>query len=330
MAMARRLGKSELKVSEIGLGCWAIGGPSFDDNGEPTGWSGNNDADSLTGLYKAYELGVNHWDTADVYGKGHSERLIGRVFREGVKREEIVLASKVGWHKGTADHSFEPLHIRNQLEQSLKNLNTDYLDIYYLHNPFFGERDHYLKPAAETMHQLKEEGKIRVIGQSAYSFKQFLRVCHTTQPQVLQLPYNALSSPFDTSKVDIFSWAAENDLGVVMFGAYAKGILLGKYDENHLPQLESGDVRVRTGEFKADFLKHLKQALNRLRDRFGGDLEDLARVANQYALSKSESAVVIPGFKNERQVSVNTATMNKPLTTDEIKFVESVFESFKK
>jgi len=329
MAKMRRLGKSELKVSEIGLGCWAIGGPSFDDNGEPTGWSGNNDADSLAGLYRAYELGVNHWDTADVYGKGHSERLIGRVFREGVKREEIVLASKVGWHKGTAAHSFESLNIRNQLEQSLKNLNTDYLDIYYLHNPFFGEKDQYLNPAAETMHQLKEEGKIRVVGQSAYSYKQFLRVCQTTKPEVLQLPYNALRSPFDALRSDIFSWSDENDMGVVMFGSYAKGILLGKYDENNLPQVEDGDVRARSGEFESDFLRRLKPALNQLRDRFGSHLGDLARVANQYALSKSEAAVVIPGFKNERQVTVNTATMDKPLTIEEIRFVESVFESFK-
>ncbi len=165
----RTLGKSGLKVSEIGLGCWAIGGPSFSDDGYPNGWAGNDDHESLKGLFKAYEIGINHWDTADVYGRGHSERLIGRVFREGVKRDNIILASKVGWFKGTAVHPFEPLHIRHQLEQSLWNLGTDYIDIYYLHNAYFGEDHEYLERAAETVHTLKEEGKIRVIGQSAYS-----------------------------------------------------------------------------------------------------------------------------------------------------------------
>jgi myo-inositol catabolism protein IolS len=80
MVNYRILGKSGLKVTEIGLGCWAIGGPSFSDDGQPNGWAGADDQASVKGLLKAYELGINHWDSADAYGKGHSERLIGKVF----------------------------------------------------------------------------------------------------------------------------------------------------------------------------------------------------------------------------------------------------------
>ncbi len=325
----RILGKSGLKVSEVGLGCWAAGGPSFDDEGQPVGWSGNDDKASLAGMFRAWELGINHWDTADVYGKGHSERLIGKAFREGVKREEIVLAGKVGWFRGTAAHPFEPLHIRHQCEQSLANLGTDYLDIYYLHNPFFGENDEYLEPAAEQMFRLKEEGKIRVIGQSAYSYEQFLKVCPVTGPEVLQLPYNALRSPFDTPETDIFTWADQRDMGLVLFGSYAKGVLLGKYNPDNPPQFDVGDIRNRVEDFGAEFLRRLSDALDKLRTRFGESAEELARVANQYALSKSKHAVVIPGFKNERQVTVNAGTMGKPLSREECLLIEEVMNIFK-
>ena len=329
MISHRVLGKSGLKVTEIGLGCWAIGGPSYSDDGYPNGWAGNDDKESLKGLYRAYELGINHWDTADVYGRGHSERLIGRVFREGVKREDIVLASKVGWFKGTADSAFEALHIRHQLEQSLLNLGTDYLDIYYLHNAYFGEDDKYLEPAAAMMHRLKEEGKIRVIGQSAYSYGQFQRVAPVTQPAVLQLPYNALESPFDKPENDIFKWADENDLGVVMFGTYAKGLLLGKYDPRHPPKFDRGDIRMNNDQFQQEFLRQLEPALENLRKHFGRDQQVLARVANQFALSRSKNAVAIPGFKNTRQVEANAATMGHLLKESEIEQVRQIFSVFK-
>lgn len=132
----RILGKSGLKVSEISLGCWAIGGPSWRD-GQPEGWFGNDDNESLAGLRRAFELGINHLDSADVYGDGHSERVIGQFLRE-IPREKVIVASKVGWFKGTAPHAMQPLHIRHQLEQTLTNLGTDYVDVYYFHNANFG------------------------------------------------------------------------------------------------------------------------------------------------------------------------------------------------
>ena len=329
MIQYRTLGKSGFKVSSIGLGCWGIGGPSWDDRGNPVGWSGANDQDSITGLMKAHELGINHWDTADTYGRGHSERLIGQAFQHGVKREDIVLASKVGWIKGTAEHAYERQHIRHQLEQSLVNLKTDYLDIYYLHHPFFGDDDDYLEEAAEEMHRLQKEGKFRIIGQSAYSYDQFLRVYPLVKPQVLQLPFNAIRSPFDKAENNIFRWADENQLGVVMFGTYAMGLLLGKYDMNKPPTFDEGDIRSARDTFSADFFKQLGPALDRLKQRFGENLQSLARVANQYALARSPNAVAIPGFKNSRQVESNFKTMEEPLTGEEIAFIAEIFEAFK-
>jgi len=331
MITYRTLGKSGLKVTEIGLGCWAIGGPSFSDDGEPNGWAGAEDRESLKGLLKAYELGINHWDSADAYGKGHSERLIGKVFSEGgVRREEIVLASKTGWFKGSAAHPYEPLHVRHQLEQTLQNLRTEYVDIYYFHNPFFGENDEYLEPASEVVHRMKAEGKIRVIGQSAYGYDQFLRVCPVTRPEVLQLPYNAMQSPFDHADKNIFKWADEQNLGIVMFGTYAMGLLLGKYDQQHPPKFDAGDIRSVREIFDMDFVNRLTPAIKKLKVKFGNTIADLASAANQYALTKSEHAVAIPGFKNERQVEINFSTMGKRLSEEEAGFIESILQPFKK
>lgn len=325
----RVLGKSGLKVSEIGLGCWAIGGLSWNDNGNQVGWSGANDKDSLQGLLKAYELGINHWDTADVYGKGHSERLIGKSFSEGVKREEIILATKIGWFKGTAPHAYDSLSIRHQFEQSLKNLRTDYVDIYYFHNPFFGENNEYLNSAAELLHNLKDEGKIRFVGQSAYTYDQFQEVCPVTRPDVLQLPFNAIKSPFDTNATNIFSWADEHNLGIVMFGTYAMGLLLGKYDSAIPPKFDEGDVRLERENFSIDFIKKLEPGLEKLKDKFGFDTQTLAWLANQYALHKSKNAVVIPGFKSADQVESNYKTMYRSLSIEEIEFINTVFAEFK-
>jgi len=330
MISYRILGKSELKVTEIGLGCWAIGGPSFADDGAPNGWSGNDDIESVKGLIRAYELGINHWDSADTYGKGHSERLIGKVFREGVKREKIVLATKVGWFKGTAAHPFEPIHLRHQIEQSLWNLKTDYIDIFYFHNPYFGENNMYLRPAAELVHRLKKEGKIRVIGQSAYSLKQFKNVCPVTKPEILQLPYNAMKSPFDTIETDIFEWADKKNFGMVLFGTYAMGLLLGKYNSKNPPNFAAGDIRSGNWNFKKEKLTELEIAITHLKKRFGDDTLNLARIANQYALSKSKNAVTIPGFKNANQVELNAQTMGKSLTEEEIRFITEVMNPFKK
>lgn len=325
----RILGKSGLKVTEVGIGCWAIGGPSFGDDGSPNGWAGNDDKESLAALQKAYELGINHWDTADAYGKGHSEQLIGAVFQQGVQREKIILATKVGWFKGTAKHPFEPAHIRHQLEQSLLNLRTDYVDIYYLHNPFFGDNDEYLDGAAEEVHRLKSEGKIRVVGQSAYTYEQFTRVCPVTKPEVLQLPYNALRSPFDTPETDIFKWADNQNLGIVVFGGYAKGLLTGKYDASKPPTFGHGDIRVNVELFKEEFLKKIEPALEKLRSRFGEDQQNLARIANQYALTKSEHVVAIPGFKNVAQVESNYQTMGQGITKDDFDYIIDCLKIFK-
>ena len=319
----RILGRSGLKVSEIGLGCWAIGGPSWRD-GNPVGWSGNDDAQSLAGLHRAFELGINHFDSADVYGDGHSERVLSRFLRE-VPREEVVIASKVGWFRGTAPNAMQPLHIRHQLEQSLQNLGTDYLDLHYFHNTNFGPDDQFLAPAAELMRDMQKEGKIRVIGQSAYSVGDFKRVCPVTQPDVLQFNYSAPGNDFDgnSSETDFFAWAEQQNLGLVLFGPLKQGLLLDKFDPNNPPQRGEGDIRAGNGGFSREGLLEWREKLAPIKARFGASVEDLTRVALQFALKRSPLACAIPGFKNAAQVEINAAASQKPLSDEDFAFVKA-------
>lgn len=321
----RILGKSGLKVSEIGLGCWAIGGPSWRD-GSAVGWSGNDDAQSLTGLLRAHELGINHFDTADVYGDGHSERVLGQFLKQ-VPRESVVIASKVGWFKGTAPGAMQPLHIRHQLEQSLHNLGTDYLDLHYFHNTNFGANDQYLEEAADLMRDLQKEGKVRVIGQSGYGVGDFLRVCPVTRPDVLQFGYAApgggdWDNPGATPDGDFFAWAQKQNLGLVLFGPLKQGLLLDKFDPENPPQRGEGDIRAGNGGFTREGLLEWREKLAPLKARFGGEVADLTRVALQFALGRSPLACVIPGFKNASQVEVNAAA-TKALSADDFEFVRA-------
>jgi len=315
----RVLGASGITVSEVGLGCWAIGGPSWRD-GEPVGWSGADDEQSLAGLRRAVELGVTHLDTADVYGDGHSERLIGRLLRE-IPRDQVVVASKVGWFKGTAPAFMDPLHIRHQLEQTLANLGVDELDIYYLHHADFGPDDRYLEPAAELMRTVQREGKIRAIGQSAYSFADFQRVCPVVRPSVVQFSYSALGSDYDHPDTDLFAWAEGQGYGIVLFSPLAQGLLLDKFDPANPHRFGEGDIRAAGDRFTAENLTRLRERLAPIKARFGATPRDLARVALQVALARSPNACVIPGFKTPAQVEINLAGAGQPLTAADVAFV---------
>ncbi len=179
----RRLGTSDINVSEVSLGCWTLGGLNWIE-GHATGWANVDPHEIESAIKVGIDGGINHFDNADVYGNGDAERLLASCLQNiGLNSNSLIIASKVGHYKGTAAHAYEKSHIRRQCEQSLINLRRDYLDIYYLHHAKFGPNDRYLDDAAETMQALQAEGKIRLIGQSAYKSSHFKSPCQlSSQP----------------------------------------------------------------------------------------------------------------------------------------------------
>ncbi|HPD18560.1 MAG TPA: aldo/keto reductase, partial [Candidatus Goldiibacteriota bacterium] len=148
----REIGRTGIKVSEISLGCWTLGGRTWNE-GESTGWDDVNEDEVINAVNYAVDRGVNHFDNADVYGNGRAERLLAKAL--GKRSKEVVIATKVGHFKGTAEHAYEPQHIIHQCEQSLVNLKREYIDIYYFHHGDFGEQDRYLHDAVDAMSRLK-------------------------------------------------------------------------------------------------------------------------------------------------------------------------------
>jgi aryl-alcohol dehydrogenase-like predicted oxidoreductase len=318
----RKLGKSNIEVSEISLGCWTMGGLNWVD-GMPNGWANVNENEISEAINYAIDNGVNHFDNADVYGNGRAERMLARIL--GKRTNNFIIATKVGWFPGTAAHAFEPEHIRHQCEQSLINLKRDYIDLYYFHHGHFGDNDEYLDDAIEVMYRLKEEGKIRVIGQSAYSHEDFQKLIPKVKPEVLQSWANAMEPIFIEDGCPTRMLMDENKISFVAFRPLGQGLLLDKYNKDNPPKFEDGDHRKGLERFSVEGLTNLDPKINMIKERFGSSIEDLARVALQYLLHYKIMGAVIPGFRNLKQVKVNLSAMDKPLTDEEFEFIKNVF-----
>jgi aryl-alcohol dehydrogenase-like predicted oxidoreductase len=258
------------------------------------------------------ELGVNHFDNADVYGNfGESERLLAKAL--GPDSANVVIATKVGHFRGTGVHAYEPENIRHQCETSLRNLKRDTIDIYYFHHGNFGDNDCYLPDAVDVMYRLKEEGKIREIGLSAYSADDFVRLVPTVKPAVLQSWASIGDDGYIREGGPVSNLMVANNIWFVAFSPLKQGLLAGAFDVDNPPD-----------KFKKLNLAPMAEKLDALRERFGSDTADLARVALQYNVSHPNVACSISGFRNSDQVKLNVGGPHTPLTPDDLAFIRSV------
>jgi len=318
----RKLGKSGIKISEISLGCWTMGGLNW-VNGNPNGWADVNEKEISQAINYAIDKGVTHFDNADVYGNGRAERMLAKILNS--RTNNFIISTKVGWFPGTASHAFEPVHIRHQCEQSLINLKRDFIDLYYFHNGNFGENDEYLDDAIEVMYKLKDEGKIRLVGQSAYSNEDFQKLIPKVKPDIIQTYANAVERRFIDEGNPTRKLIEEKQISMVAFRPLYESLLLGKYDKNNPPKFEDGDHRKGLSRFSRENLEKLEPKLSKIKEKFGASVEDLARVAIQFLLHYKFVGAVIPGFRNLKQVKINLSAMDKPLKDEEFEFVKKVF-----
>ncbi|MGH3922382.1 MAG: aldo/keto reductase, partial [Pseudonocardiaceae bacterium] len=254
------------EVSAIGAGCWTIGGPAT-NRGVPVGWDEVNEDAAYAGLVRAHELGITLYDTADVYGLGRSERLLGQLLSE-VPRDELVISSKVGYFVGTSRHPYKPAQIRHQLATTLDNLNTDYLDIYFLHSSDFGADDQYLTSTVALLHEFRQQGLIRAFGMRAphifaeqwakedgphsAATKRWLDLFYTVRPAVLTARYNLLSPLYGKGETDIFAFARRQRVGVLIKQALGQGQLIRRYDPDRLPTFSTSDHRCADPAFSPE------------------------------------------------------------------------------
>lgn len=325
----RPLGNSGLTVSEIGFGCWTMGGPNWSE-GNPVGWTEVNEDDVLAGIKAGLDAGVTHFDNADVYGNGRAERMLRDSLRKlGVKASGLTIATKVGWHRGTSEHAYEPANIRHQCETSLRNLGVDAIDVYYLHNDGWAPdgQPGNLPDAAETMHALKAEGKIKVIGQSAYSDAGFERSVEVLKPQVFQSWASMLFDNFIRPGSKVQELMAANGITFVAFSPLAQGLLLDKFDPEKPLPIGEGDVRKGSKDFQPESLRKIKPRCRDLKARFGDSVEALASAALRFVLGHEHVACAIPGFRNERQAKCNVQAAADPaFTAEDLAFCRELFK----
>jgi len=321
----RTINNTDITISEIGLGCWTLGGLNWEEGRIANGWSTVDPNEVKDAIAYAVDNGVNHFDNADVYGNGLAERMLADAL--GSKNNEVIIASKVGWFKGTAAHAYEPQHIRQQCEQSLINLKREYVDIYYFHHGDFGERDRYLDDACEVMVRLKAEGKIRCIGLSAYSEKDFKRLVPRIKPSVLQSWAHAMDYHFIAPNSPVMQLCEEYGMSFIAFSPLNQGILLGKYTSANPPSFPEGDHRRASEKFKPEYLAKAEKGIAAVSEMLGDDQEHLVRMALQFVLYHKQVAGVIPGFRNLEQVTMNLSACDKPLNGREVACIRKAFSS---
>ena len=315
-----RLGRTNANVSAVSLGTWGHGGPNVSD-GASVGWTGHDDRKAKEALVEAHRRGIHHWDTADAYGRGHAETLIGEVFASGLPREEIFLASKFGWVKGPHDHYYDAGFMRAQCEQSLRNLRTDVIDLYYFHHCDFGPNDRWFEGALEVMRQLREEGKIRFIGLSDWDGSKIMRFIERVDPDVVQPYRNVIDDDYESSGLKAYVDA--HDLGVAFFSPLKHGLLLGKYDA---PQhFDQGDFRSGIPEFEdAAFIARMRAARDEVTRRFAGQSEPVLHALTGALLAGNPTACVLLGQRNRRQVDA-AASVGEALSDADAQWVQALY-----
>lgn len=326
----RRIGRTDIEVSEIGFGCWTMGGPNWSlKDGSSIGWKDVDEGEVMAGIRAGLDAGVTHFDNADIYGNGRAERMLRDCLKKlGVNRDDVVIATKIGHFQGTAAHAYEPFHIRRQCEQSLVNLGVDHLDIYYFHHGWFapdGEAGN-LHDAAGEMRRLVDEGKVRAVGQSAYSDEDFERAVPVVKPDVLQSWASMLQDNFIRPASRVQELMDEQGCSFVAFSPLGQGLLLDKFDAENPPTFEEGDVRSGKEKFSVEALRGLKPKMARIKSRFGETVEDLASAACRFVAAHPNVCSVIPGFRNERQALCNVrAGSDEPMTSADVGYCREVF-----
>lgn len=307
-----QLGKTDLFINPVGLGTNAVGGHNlYPDLDEQVG---------IDLVKTAINNGMNFIDTAFIYGIGRSEELVGQAINETGKRSETILATK-GAQKfvnGELLLDNSPEFMKQSVEASLKRLNTDYIDLYYIHNP---DEKTPLYEAVGALKELKDEGKIRAIGTSNMSLEQLKEANQDGYVDVFQGEYNLLNR---SAEMDYFPYTLEENIAFIPFFPLAAGILAGKYNKDTtFPQ---ADLRAEMPHLQGEaFLQNLER-VEALKEIANTKEADVASVVLAWYLKQEAVDAVIPGAKRSEQVLKNLETLSVELSGSEIEVIGRIFK----
>jgi myo-inositol catabolism protein IolS len=301
--MVRLLGTSDIKITPIIFGTWQAG---------KSQWVGIEDEQTINAMKAAYDSGITTFDTAEVYGKGHSEEVVAKALSS--VRDKVVLATKV-----FANH-LKYQQVMEACENSLKRLQTDYIDLYQIHWPS-GAFNSEIVPIEETMkalNDLKQQGKIRAIGVSNFSRNQLAEAMQYGRIDSSQPPYNLFWRGVEQ---DSMPYCVENNITIIAYSSLAQGLLTGKFGADH--KFQDGDIRQKNKLFKGENYQRAQAALEKLRPIADRHNCTLAQLSLAWLIAQPQTSAIV-GARNADQAIQNAKAMEVQLSEDEIKEIDAI------
>lgn len=311
----RQLGKTDLNLTTVGLGCWAIGGPwEF-------GWGPQDDEDSIQTIHEAIDSGVNWLDTAPIYGCGHSEVVVGRALKG--MREKPLVATKCGlrWNdKHEKRNCLDGESILRECDESLERLGIETIDLYQIHHP---DPDEKIAEAWEAMVRCKEQGKVQHIGVSNFSAAQLERVQKIHPVASLQPPYSMLRPEIEK---DLLGFCRKNSIGIVCYGPIQMGLLTGKFSREHKDNLDAGDVRRKHYLFHEPRFGHNLWFVEQLKPIAKRNGISLAQLAIAWVLRDEAVTSAIAGARRPGQISETAAAGDITLGQEDLDEIDKLLK----
>ncbi len=299
----RPLGKSDIQITPILIGTWQAGKKM---------WVGIEDEESIQAIRAAYEAGITTVDTAEIYGEGHSEQIVAKALSD--VRDKVVYASKVFANHLIYDQVIEAC------DRSLKNLQTDYIDLYQIHWPS-GSFNNEVVPIEETMkalNKLKEQGKIRAIGVSNFSHTQLEEASQYGRIDSLQPPYSLFWRQVET---DAMPYCVDNNISILAYSSLAQGLLTGKFGLDH--NFAEGDHRSKNKLFQGENYQRAQQALDQLRPIAEEHNCTLAQLALAWLIAQPQTNA-IAGARTASQAKDNAKAASVNLSTETLKQIDRI------
>jgi aryl-alcohol dehydrogenase-like predicted oxidoreductase len=304
----RPLGTSGIDVSTVAIGTWAIGGEN---------WGAVSDGDSIAAIRRAIDVGMTFIDTADIYGRGHSEEIVGRAVAG--RRQEAIIATKVGncWNEQGevwADCSYE--YVLQAVRDSLRRLGTDYIDVYLIHRP---DPDTPIPETMRALEKLLQDGTVRAVGVSRYDRAQIAEARSCIPLHVAQYPLNI----FRRQEINpILPFCREQEIGMMAYAPLSKGLLTGKFDAD--TTFPEDDLRARSSEFQGEtFLQRLR-AVERLKPIAEKHGKTLAQLAINWSLCQPGVTTALTGAKTAQQVEENAGGAGWRLDEEDLERIEEI------
>ena len=313
----RQLGNSDLQITPLGIGAWAMGGAGW-----AFAWSQQDDDDSISAIHAALDAGMNWIDTAAVYGLGHSEEVVAKALADRSSKPYVFTKCARVWDENRQiGKRLKADSVRRECEDSLRRLKVDVIDLYQIHWP---EPDEDVEEGWATLARLKEEGKVRWIGVSNFNAEQLCRAQKIAPITSLQPPYSLIRREIEA---EVLPFCAVHNVGIIAYSPMGSGMLTGAMSRERVENLPEDDWRRRSPQFQEPLLTRNLKLADKLKEIAARHNRSAGETALAWVLANPVVTGAIVGVRNAEQVNGVIGAMEFRLNPGEIAEIESFFQS---